>query len=224
MKKRLYIYCEGQTEEQFVNVLLTPLFANYGIITTPIICATKRTKTGKFAGGVSSFGKVKNELINLCASHPNELVTTLFDYYAFPYQDLIEYKDSIDETVSCLEHTIEREIGRNNLIFNFVIHEFEALLFSNPFAFAEIGASDEQIDELIAIKETYINPELINNSPETAPSKRIIGVISNYKKVYGGVTISSTIGITTIRRECPHFDNWINKVLSRFDVDSEQEI
>ena len=43
--KRVYILCEGQTEEAFINELLGPYFANLSIYITPIIYTTKQTTT-----------------------------------------------------------------------------------------------------------------------------------------------------------------------------------
>jgi len=63
--KRLYILCKGPTEEDFVNILLSPYLQNMGVTTISIICTTKRTSTRKYKGGVSSFGKVKKELQRL---------------------------------------------------------------------------------------------------------------------------------------------------------------
>lgn len=40
--KNVYIYCEGQTEESFVNEILYPYFFNIGVVVSPIICTTKR--------------------------------------------------------------------------------------------------------------------------------------------------------------------------------------
>jgi hypothetical protein len=82
--KRLYILCEGQTEEGFVSIILNPYLHNANICAIPIICATKRTPTKKYKGGVSNFGKIKKELLRLCGEHPNEMVTTMFDLYGLP--------------------------------------------------------------------------------------------------------------------------------------------
>lgn len=51
----VYIYCEGSTEESFINEVLYPYFLNVGIVVRPIICKTKRTAAKKFKGGVSSY-------------------------------------------------------------------------------------------------------------------------------------------------------------------------
>ena len=80
--KNVYIYCEGPTEESFINEILYPYFFNIGIAVYPIVCTTKRTVSKKYKGGVSDYNKIKRELTMLCKSHPNEHVTTMFDYHA----------------------------------------------------------------------------------------------------------------------------------------------
>ena len=64
------------------------------------------------------------------------------------------------------------------------------------------------------------NPELINNSPETAPSKRIIKAIEgdkkthyNYNKPKTGKFVTKHIGIDELRSKCKHFDEWIEKLI-----------
>ncbi len=41
--KNVYIYCEGPTEESFINKILYPYFLNIGIAIYPIICTAKHT-------------------------------------------------------------------------------------------------------------------------------------------------------------------------------------
>lgn len=80
--KTIYIYCEGPTEESFINAVLYPYFLGMGIYVCPIVCETRRDANRKYRGGVSRYAKVKNELMILCKSHPHEYVTTMFDYSA----------------------------------------------------------------------------------------------------------------------------------------------
>ena len=82
--KNVYVYCEGPTEETFINEVLYPYFFNIGIVVRPIICTTKRTGLKKYKGGVSDYNKIKSELTILCKSHSSEFITTMFDYYAMP--------------------------------------------------------------------------------------------------------------------------------------------
>ena len=51
---RLYILCEGQTEDRFVKEILAPHLLRLNIFATPIICETKRTVGKKYKGGVSA--------------------------------------------------------------------------------------------------------------------------------------------------------------------------
>lgn len=82
--KTIYIYCEGPTEESFINTVLYPYFFALGIYVRPIVCETRRDANRKYRGGVSRYAKIKSELMILCKSHPHEYVTTMFDYYAMP--------------------------------------------------------------------------------------------------------------------------------------------
>ena len=70
------------------------------------------------------------------------------------------------------------------------------------------------IGELIDIRKSFESPEHINNSRESAPSKRILSLCSQYEKVLHGTLISLDIGLETIRQECPIFDSWISHVES----------
>ncbi len=78
--------------------------------------------------------------------------------------------------------------------------------------------------DLINICTSFNNcPENINNSSATAPSKRIERLMAQklqlkYKKTsYASLYVSDDNymnKIELIREACPHFDNWINKLLA----------
>jgi hypothetical protein len=213
--KRLYILCEGQSEEAFVGSVLNPYFQTLGIYAQPIICTTKRTPIKKYKGGITSFAKVKKELQRLCGEHPNELVTTMFDLYAFPYDALGLKNIPVDiyEKVNYIERAITDEIGNRfgNLIFSLVLHEFEGLLFSDVSAFFHI-ADQEAVDALRDVRAAVLTPEHINESPETAPSKHINKVIPDYSKPTDGIDMAEQIGLDKIISECRHFANWLAKI------------
>ena len=83
--KTVYIYCEGQAEESFINDVLCPYFMEVQTVVVPIICTTKRALNKKFKGGVQTYGKIQSELIKLCRTHRRHAyVTTMFDYYGMP--------------------------------------------------------------------------------------------------------------------------------------------
>lgn len=211
--KNVYVYCEGQTEESFVNEILSPYFANIDICVTPIICTTSRHRNKKFRGGVSNYDKIKSELILLCKQHHNEYVTTMFDYYAMPSNtpNIDDSTTDIYQRISNIEKAIESDIGMNNCCFNLMLHEFEGILFSNPSSFSLI-TNEDNVRKVTEMRESAKTPEHINNSPETAPSKRIEAIIPNYAKVKNGAILAKDMGIDVIMRECKHFAEWIEKI------------
>ena len=213
--KFVYIYCEGQTEEAFVNELLYPYFINQEICVTPIICETKRLPNKKFKGGVSNYEKIRKELNMLCKNQKNMLVTTMFDYYALPSDtpEITASHPDIYERAKCIEKAVNEDIGVENCRFHLMLHEFEGILFSNPDSFHMIA--DEQVVQRIQrIRYTYPSPEHINNAPETAPSKRIEALIPNYAKVKNGTLLSKDMGIDIIMEQCLHFRNWIQEIVA----------
>lgn len=211
--KNIYIYCEGQTEESFVNEVLAPYLANLMIFVTPIVCTTKRTASSKHRGGVSDYNKIKNELKIICKSHKNEFVTTMFDYYAMPTNtpNIDCTETDIYKRMRLIEQAIDHDIGQSNCFFNFMLHEFEAILFSSPDSFSEITDA-VTVTKIREMRNDATSPEHINNSPETAPSKRLEKLIPNYAKVKNGAFLSKKIGIDIILKECAHFNSWIEKI------------
>ena len=213
--KRLYVLCEGQTEEDFIGIVLGPYLKGFGIITTPIICTTKRTSTRKYIGGVSNYSKIKKELMRLCGEHPNEMITTMFDFYALPRDtpDIDNYNVNIYKRVEHIEKAITESVGNRygNVIVNLVLHEFEGLLFSDVSAFESI-ADKVTIEQMSNIRASFETPEHINDKPDTAPSKRIKKILPGYSKISDGIDIAELIGIDKISSECSHFRRWISKL------------
>jgi hypothetical protein len=78
-------------------------------------------------------------------------------------------------------------------------------------------AAEIDIAALKRIIKDFNNPEEINDDPNSTPSKRIQALNNGYRKVAMGKTVSEAIGIQTIRRQCPHFNTWLNK-LENFTV------
>lgn len=54
------------------------------------------------------------------------------------------------------------------------------------------------------------SPEEINDSPVTAPSKRVALLVPGYQKPLLGLLAVLEIGLDAIRRECPHFRAWLD--------------
>ena len=93
-----------------------------------------------------------------------------------------------------------------------VMHEFEGLLFSDCAAFSRaIGRSDLERN-FRDIREQFATPEEIDDSPVTAPSKRIEALEPRYQKPLSGLLAVLEIGLTRIQEECPHFREWLNQL------------
>ena len=92
------------------------------------------------------------------------------------------------------------------------IHEFEALLFSDCGLFASSLGQTDLAGRFQNIKDEFETPEHINDSPETAPSKRVLDIYPRYQKPLNGKEAAANIGLESIRHECRHFDNWITRL------------
>ncbi len=93
-----------------------------------------------------------------------------------------------------------------------MIHEFEALLFSDCQGFAEGIGQETLASDFQAIRDDCSGPEKIDDSPQTAPSKRIAKLVPGYQKPPMGVLAALEIGLETMRSECPHFDEWLKRL------------
>ena len=65
---------------------------------------------------------------------------------------------------------------------------------------------------LRALRAQFPTPEQINDNSDTAPSKRIAGVVLRYNKRVHGPLLAEMIGMDTIRAECPRFNAWITRL------------
>jgi len=88
-----------------------------------------------------------------------------------------------------------------------LLHEFEALVLANPanleVEYFESKGAIERLEKVLL--EVGGNPELINDNPTTAPSKRILEVIPEYDKANAGAIIAGLNGIDFLKAKCPHF-------------------
>lgn len=210
---RIYLLVEGQTEEIFVRELLEPHYARLGLYLTPIIVSTSRG----YKGGVVSYAKIKPQITRLCKQDAGAYVTTLFDLYAlptdFPGKNSAIYPrmESGKQKAEFLEAELANDIGQHNFIPNLIVHEFEALLFVQIDAFEQWTNDDSVLAPLRAVRQTTM-PEDINDSYLTAPSKRILTAMSDYQKTVHGPLIACDIGLDAMRRDCPHFAEWLQRI------------
>ena len=94
------------------------------------------------------------------------------------------------------------------------MHEFEGLLFSDCDALSRGVGRPELQPQFESIRNQFTTPEDINDSPHTAPSKRMESIIPGYEKPLLGILAVLEIGLARIRAECPHFNAWLSKLES----------
>ena len=212
--KRIYIVVEGQAEQGFVSNVLSPFFFKNGVLSvTPILIRT--SKTGR--GGHVNAQHLMRTINGLLSSMKGDIVVSTFvDFFRIP-TNMPEYEASMSLgsdslKADALEVALGKEIDDIRFLPYIQLHEFEALLFSNNKGFEEY-LSDKQAEKTAAVIHEFVNPEDINSSPETAPSKRILSIDRGYKKVLQGNLIAMDVGIDDMLVKCPRFSSWVSRLL-----------
>jgi hypothetical protein len=215
---RVHVICEGQTEETFVKELLEPHFQANNIQLQPALLGIAGHK-----GGNVKFERLFIDIRNRLKGDQKAHCTTFFDFYALPtkFPGKVEASKllSIEAKADCvcveLTKKLEEEFG-SEVIRRFIpyvqMYEYEGLLFSDPDKFAK-GIFQEQLaPEFQKIRDQFSSPEEINDSPLTAPSKRILSLVESYEKPIYGVLAAVEIGLVTMRKECKLFDAWLSRI------------
>lgn len=211
---RINLFVEGQTEETFVRDVLTPYYANKAIFMTPILAQT----SPGYKGGIVSYGKVRRQITRLCRHDTQAYVTTMIDLYGLPNNfpgrgdGAFPRHGSCFEQAAFLETEMAEDISAPNFIPNLLVHEYEALLFCRPEKFGEWIHESTDVAALQTVADSFATPEHINDSPQTAPSKRIAAIEPRYKKTLHGPLIAGDIGLDLLREKCSHFNAWLNRI------------
>src|SRR5689334_15628587 len=223
---RLLIHVEGQTEESFVNeVLRDHLVARgYDAVSARIV-GNARLRGRR--GGIRPWPSVRRDIINHLKEDPTCIATTMVDYYGLPQAGDRGWPgrakaSGLNSTNKgpCVEDALMKDLGKTmggqlnprRFVPFVVVHEFEGLLFSDCAAFSRgIGRPDLE-GNFREIRAMFSTPEEINESPISAPSKRLEALVPGYEKPLLGSLAVIEIGLDRIRAECPHFDHWLRKL------------
>lgn len=217
---RVLALVEGSTEKKFVMEVLGPYLSFKGVYLSATLLGR-----GRKMGGVGPYIRFRGDMLKAIKQGSANYFTTMFDYYALP-DDWPGRRQAKKEDFKSAAGTIERailedismELGdsfNNELLLPYIqMHEFEALLFSNPVDLAASSARSDQANQLASIVEDAGEPEAIDDSPETAPSKRIKKVAPGYQKTVNGIIAAKKIGIAEMRKKCGHFRQWLEKLES----------
>lgn len=220
---RLYLFAEGQTEQTFADRLLKPHLATFGVYLHPPVLIAHARKQGKVhRGGGRKYVPMKNDILRFLAQEKGGDVffTTMIDLYAL-HADFPEMAEAAklrhlpDKRVEFLEHAFAEDIADDRFMPYLQLHEYEAYLFADPARFRSFYPDSEaQIAALKAIADQYLTPELIDDGQHSAPSKRIIRELPDYKDAKSaiGPQIAELIGLDVIREKCPHFGAWLSRL------------
>jgi hypothetical protein len=198
----LGISVEGQTEAYFAKYVLARYLKNYNIkLADPIVL-----------GGNVNLPRLENILYLMSGDY--DYVTTLYDFYGFEGLEEFENKESLCRRIK--NQGVLQQM--DNIIPYVQMYEFEALLFS------DLDILCKYMDDDPIVVQKYIElfkhnlkgqkPEQVNNSLLTAPSKRIHSIFRRYKKSIYGYVIAQEIGVSKIRKMCPNFNSWIEKLIA----------
>jgi hypothetical protein len=223
--RRLLVLVEGQTEEDFVNEILAPHLWDRGYANVSArLLGNARQRSRR--GGIQEWFSVRKDILNHLKQDLGIIVTTMVDYYGLP-QTWPGRTQSPQQAFEERAATVEREVlkdvsdelgigfDRRRFVPYVVMHEFEGLLFSDPEGFGRGIARRDLSPKFQAIRDRFATPEEINDSPVTAPSKRVEALFPGYQKPLMGVLAAQRIGLDSIRRECRLFSGWIDELEQR---------
>ncbi len=215
---RVHVVVEGPTEESFVNDALAPALWARQVYLYPIVLGVRGHK-----GGNPNYARVQKDVLRQLKEDRSAYCSTMLDFYGlgrgFPGMPLPANLSNLDKVVRIEQALMADIVGRIPDLrpdIRFVpylqLHEYEGLLFSDPEAFANGIYKPNLAEHFRTIRNEFPTPEDIDDDPSTAPSKRVLKLHLSYSKRLDGPQAAQAVGIETMRRECPHFRAWIERL------------
>lgn len=210
--RRVHLLAEGQTEEVVVDTVIRPHLEGLGWVTSLSLVKTKRPAAGpSHKGGITGWAQIQRDVRLLLNDTSLDVLTTLFDYYAFPADrpGMVDRPSGdVYERAGHVERCLADAIGDRRFRPNLVVHELEAWVFA---AADELGQflGPELAERLRADVSAAGGPELVNDGPATAPSKRLLGYCPTYVKTLDGPLAIQALGLARLRAVCPRLDAWL---------------
>jgi hypothetical protein len=205
---------EGPTEKIFISDMLVPYLAGKGVFMTPIIISKPGQK-----GGDVKFMRVQNDIELHLKQRQDTYITLFVDFYGiksdWPGLEEAKRQATHGQKAATINEATRKKVEKlfrshdsdRRFIPYVAMHEFEALLFSEPQKLAEVlHVPLSKIEEIL---DECGEPENIDNSPRTAPSKRLENLSDRFKKTSTGIAIAKSIGLNKIRESCPIFNGWL---------------
>lgn len=215
---RLHLTVEGPTEQAFAAQLLRPHLVASGVYVGRIeLVAHAKDRRG----GLLKYGPFRDDIIRRLKEDKSSdaFFSTMIDLYKLPSaSSRIEAARSERDPyirVKRMEQALAEDIGDRRFVPYIQLHEFEAMLLAMPDAILKYyDGCKKEVAKLNQLVADFGSPELVDDGENTAPSKRIASLISDYKyaKHTAGPYIAAAIGLPVIRQKCSHFNDWIQQL------------
>jgi hypothetical protein len=217
---RLNLTVEGLTEQKFATEVMSPHLATFGVYLDKPRCTALGKKKGiVHRGGLDHYQACKNDILRwLKQEHGSDVrFSTMIDLYALPcdfpgFEEANNIPNHIQRVIH-LEKLLQEDIGDDRFIPYLHLHEYEALLFSDPTVLSRwYPQKEREVSRLVRLAAEFDSPESIDN--DNPPSKRIIHEIPEYSgaKPTAGPELTRIIGLPVLRSKCVHFNDWITKL------------
>jgi hypothetical protein len=217
---------EGETEETFVNEVLSPHLYSRGYTRVSArLMGNARQRDRR--GGIRPWSSVKEDIVTHLREDPQCFASCMVDYYALPQTaerawpgrkaaGMLSFPQKAPTIQEALLADICNAMGKSFDSSRFIpyvmMHEFEALLFSDCERFAQGIGRPDLAPRFQQIRNDFETPEEIDDSPATAPSKRVLALVPGYEKPLMGTLAVLEIGLDAIRAQCPHFRSWLGRL------------
>lgn len=223
---RILIHVEGETEETFVNEVLAEHLRSVGYEKVSArLMGNARQRDRR--GGIRAWCSVRSDIVRHLTQDKGCLLTTMVDYYGLPRSGPRAWPGREQADAAPFEHKaglveealwadlgaeLPGEGAAERFIPYIMMHEFEGMLFSDCSRLASGIGRPDLAASLAGIRKEFGSPEEINDSPHTAPSKRMEALVPGYQKPLHGNIAALEIGLAAIRGQCPHFSAWLARL------------
>lgn len=234
---RLCIICEGDSDRIFIDRIIKPYLESHS--NDLQVYTIKIGKTRKHPGGGDVRYSALVKIINQCQYDRADLITTFIDFYGTRFETFPCFKvfkeindNNVQQKIQLLEADIKNissNIYQHKIIPYVLLHEYEMIYFADLDRFIASNPDYATIKSDMIMVNTSYAPEEINNSLQTAPSKRIeammkklVGygyrktkVVDNYCNYYPFNNKEGWEQELSWIKKCPNLQKWLTELLAK---------
>jgi len=185
-----------------------------------VIVKTSRLADGTtFKGGGMVWKHYENDIRRLLRSTHLHRVSILVDFYAYPRNAPgMNCCDRPHQPRKCTDLRIAAmadAIGDPRFVPHVVLHEFETWVIAAALGTSQVLGDGSVARRLQAeARSVDDDVELLNDSRQTAPSKRVLKCWPDYDKVIDGIEVIREGGLAAVMERCPGLSGWVDQLLS----------